>query len=1005
MSHASTPASSSRDDIDVIRDAIAHARHLLPIQGPIGVFVHHNTLHALQHLEFDDAVVEGARLHGAEPYLSEAAFVRALGTGRIQPTDIDAVTAELDDTPVAGLGFGRRTLRRRLLVPGLRAVDVASAPFLLRERHFGSVLRGDLETERRALVLEGSEEREVARALFGIAEREAAAFLGRQPATRTPAHRPSEGIKRLTGIDVDAVIDPVSIRLFGAFLDQGVASWSMPGREHGFLAAATAVLSSSSFVPPPLLSRMKTLLADRPSTAEETLARSLRRLSVPTRDLGDVILAEAMSLPGWFGMIARVEGEPNLLPHVIVPARLSEALALRFLLVECAAQHAFGPAGDLSKWRTAGASTEHGASLLQRRVHLALQWMDAFQLVGTGPSRLERLSVDARRWLLEELHAFDELTRRRTYHRAYERRHARQVLEPLALHRRLDAPMPPPVRPSVQMVFCIDEREESMRRALEELDPTIETLGAPGFFGVAIDFRGIDDGSVAALCPVIVTPQHAVLERPHPEHQATAELRARQRRFLSSARRNLTLASRSLVRGFAVTAGLGALSLVPAGGRLLFPRLTGKLRGRLADAFLAAPRTELTQHRVDDEGAHHHQHGPTTESLTRRTLGFTLDEQADRVAGLLTPMGLTTRFSKLFVLLGHGATSLNNPHDSAYQCGACGGLQGGPNARLFALFANDARVRERLKSRGVFIPDDTWFIGGQHDTTSDAIELGDVELVPASHARDLEALKDVLSRARAENALERTRRFHRMRTLDPEKALFEVETRSEHLAEPRAEYGHSSNAVAVIGRRSLTRGLFLDRRSFLISYDASFDADDAMLGRILAAGGAVCAGISLEYYFSTVDNETWGCGTKLPHNINGLIGVTNGSVGDLRTGLTSQMVEIHEPVRLLLVIESTPERIERAVGTSDVVTELVMKRWVRVASVDPETGLVRELVAPGDWRIVEPGDGALPTVERSVDWFQRHRGHLPVARVLASLRPPATLSTSRTPSSRALEHA
>ena len=37
--------------------------------------------------------------------------------------------------------------------------------------------------------------------------------------------------------------------------------------------------------------------------------------------------------------------------------------------------------------------------------------------------------------------------------------------------------------------------------------------------------------------------------------------------------------------------------------------------------------------------------------------------------------------------------------------------------------------------------------------------------------------------------------------------------------------------------------------------------------------GPVGAGISLEYYFSSVDNERYGCGSKITHNLTGLFGV------------------------------------------------------------------------------------------------------------------------------------
>jgi len=65
----------------------------------------------------------------------------------------------------------------------------------------------------------------------------------------------------------------------------------------------------------------------------------------------------------------------------------------------------------------------------------------------------------------------------------------------------------------------------------------------------------------------------------------------------------------------------------------------------------------------------------------------------------------------------------------------------------------------------------------------------------------------------------------------------------------------------------------------------------------------------LEYYFSHVDNERYGAGSKLPHNVACLLGVMSGHASDLRTGLPRQMIEIHEPMRLLILVEATPERL------------------------------------------------------------------------------------------------
>ena len=226
--------------------------------------------------------------------------------------------------------------------------------------------------------------------------------------------------------------------------------------------------------------------------------------------------------------------------------------------------------------------------------------------------------------------------------------------------------------------------------------------------------------------------------------------------------------------------------------------------------------------------------------------------------------------------------------------------------------------------------------------------------------------------------------------LGPDEALAHVEERAVDLSQARPELGHVCNAVCVVGRRARTRGLFLDRRAFLQSYDPAVDPDGAILERVLAAVVPVGAGISLEYYFSTVDDERWGCGTKLPHNLASLLGVMEGSGGDLRTGLPRQMIEIHEPLRLLCIVEATPERLLEIAGRRREVGELVGNRWVRLVSMHPETGALS--VYGDDGFVPYRGDGtSLPVVARSVDWYGDKHGFVPPARVspwpTASSRP------------------
>jgi uncharacterized protein YbcC (UPF0753/DUF2309 family) len=185
----------------------------------------------------------------------------------------------------------------------------------------------------------------------------------------------------------------------------------------------------------------------------------------------------------------------------------------------------------------------------------------------------------------------------------------------------------------------------------------------------------------------------------------------------------------------------------------------------------------------------------------------------------------------------------------------------------------------------------------------------------------------------------------------------------------------------VVGRRQRTRGLFLDRRAFLNSYDPTQDdADGTILARILAAAVPVCGGISLEYYFSFVDSPGYGCGTKLPHNITSLLGVMDGAASDLRTGLPWQMVEIHEPVRILFVVETTPEILLKVMGRNEVIGRMIRNEWVQLAVLDPHSDRLQGY-HDGRFHEYRPRAGELPRVKSSVDWYRGWRDHLEFAQI------------------------
>ena len=387
---------------------------------------------------------------------------------------------------------------------------------------------------------------------------------------------------------------------------------------------------------------------------------------------------------------------------------------------------------------------------------------------------------------------------------------------------------------------------------------------------------------------------------------------------------------RNLLLSHPVIDAIAPLTLMGLLAKSLLPKPQHSLLTGMAQRISPRVKTQLKFTSTDNA---------TVASPDHPKLGFTDSEQADRVAGFLRNTGLTYGFSELVVLMGHGSISQNNPHLAAYDCGACSGRHGGPNARVFAAMANRPEIRKLLAERGITIPSDTWFIGAEHNTCNEAISWYDLCDVPAERLAGLKKLQQELRHAQRMSAHERCRRLASApRKPTPKEALAHIEERATDFSQARPELGHATNASAVVGRRSLTQGAFFDRRVFLISYDPTQDPEGKILEGILLAVGPVGAGINLEYYFSTVNNERFGCGSKVPHNVTGFFGVMEGASSDLRTGLPQQMVEIHEAMRLQLLVEAKTSVLERIYADQESLRELIAGGWLHLSTKDPDSG-------------------------------------------------------------------
>jgi uncharacterized protein YbcC (UPF0753/DUF2309 family) len=953
--------------------------HLLPAQGPISIFIHHNTLHAFEHLSFEDAVEQAAVRLEREPYLAESRYRDKLASGRIRPRDVESLLVEqLGATAaenVADVG-SRLDLWRAVVLHGIPAAAGRELSWLLEETDALTRFRADLPASARSaanvvreMADRADDERHAVRRLWNAcleAVRRAGAPTVAAP-ERPLRHR--DWLLAVHGIDTDAWIHPPLIRFLAGYLDQGLAHWSMPDRDLGIHGCFLEIYRSSLAARCGRWARpLPALVADDHAAqrnAVDSIAHSLAELGVADDEREDYLSDELLTLRGWAGIVRQIEERPDRVPARDLTVTLRGYLAVRLLferaaLHEAARQLSFaGPLSTLRDWLRNQLPVGSPPTEIER----AWPLFHVAQLCGLDPSLVEQWTPRHVRELESELRRIDGVRCRRILHQAFERAIRYRLYDALVHHR----PASPAGSPAFQAVFCLDEREESFRRHLEEVEPACETLSTAGFFNVAMYHKAVTDAHPRPLCPVVIRPEHYVAEIDTAEDRLMRHTRRLHRRAAGFLGYNVHLGSRLPMRGAVLMTAFGWLALVPLVLRVIFPWLSSRWR-RIHQAPFSASRTRLQVDRTPDAPP------------VGRYSGYTVREMADVVRRVIDELGIRDRLAPLVLVFGHGSVSLNNPHESAHDCGACGGGRGGPNARAFAQMANDPRVRELLAAEGLPIDARTWFVAGQRNTCNNEVTFYDDDLVPEAVQPLFERALAAIETTRRREAHERCRRFDGVpRWYPPAAALAHVQGRAEDLAQPRPEYGHATNAFCIIGRRTRTRGLFLDRRAFLVSYDPLHDDDGAILGRIMGAVVPVVAGINLEYYFGYVDPTGYGCGTKLPHNVTSLLGVMDGAQSDLRTGLPWQMVEIHEPTRLAIVVECPRERLQQVVAGNPGIERLVRNRWIWLACLDPGSNTLHELRASGF--VTHTPEHALAAVAgESAAWYQGKRGFLaPVA--------------------------
>jgi uncharacterized protein YbcC (UPF0753/DUF2309 family) len=480
-----------------------------------------------------------------------------------------------------------------------------------------------------------------------------------------------------------------------------------------------------------------------------------------------------------------------------------------------------------------------------------------------------------------------------------------------------------PARPAVQAAFCIDVRSEVFRRAIEATTPAVQTLGAAGFFGLPIEYRPVGALAARPQLPGLLAPRLQASDTGLSPRDAALRTRQLELAAWESSFKTDAVSTFTFVEALGITYAAK-----------LFKATVGLVERRASER----------------EGLSRAAEARRKPRLVGTVTGESLDVDAriDLALGILRGMSLTREFARLVLFVGHGSASHNNPHAAGLDCGACCGQSGEVNARAAAALLNDPLVRAGLSRRGVAVPDGTRFVPALHHTTTDEVELFDLDELSQSHAADLEALRSWLVEAGVRARSERAGRLG-LGGLDSVALGRAMKARSVDWSQVRPEWGLADNAAFIVAPRERCRHLDLKGRALLHEYRHEEDEGYALLEQIMTAPMVVAHWINFQYYASTVDNLRYGSGNKLLHNVvGGHLGVFEGNTGDLRIGLPLQSLHdgarwVHTPLRLSVFIEAPRPAIDAILRKRETVRDLVKNGWLALFQLDAEERAIHAL--------------------------------------------------------------
>ena len=932
------------EKLDAVKSTVPH-------YWPIGSFIHHNPLKGFEDLHFKAALEKAQSIFGGKVYMDSGYFMNLFEQGKID------------------MGILESNLEHLLNEHGLEADLELAKKFLLEVSPQWNRLR----------IRFLSKKEKIDYGLYLHLQQKSLYYNEPAWLAKLTKHMTLYEINdAIFGCCQKEKVEKNIIEFIARFLDEDQTTMTMPNRELGMFEAFK-LFEGFHYI----------------GSAEQYVEESLQALKV--KDIESYFLTHLLKLHGWAGFIKYRSEDTHYYSQQLYPSTLIEYMAIRFYferkslrrshiddfdhlqayidqhrsdVIVALLKHKnllYGPALDAIE------AKEPANRILCSHISNEIN-LDALQIKHSNEVLKSNLPLTRLADVIEVLRKEEGYLWLKSLEDSYIRSYVDQMTK---------STPEPEQTPLASATFCLDVRSEVMRRSIERTG-AYKTYGAGGFLGIPIAFVEFDKAHEQFLSPAIVKPRNVVFEIPvesSDEYKSKKGVNKTTKKVLSDLKNNP-------YTPFITVEAIGWLFGINLFGKTFLPQKTKRLFSKIKPK---KPKTTYTIDRLSPEKIESYVKKLHTKIITKlltnrmgrefsetqidsvwrflvfnekltikipvetldklRTMyqitpkdyayqkkklsmvGFTLDEKVTYLHNYLTMIGQVDHFPKFVTIVGHGSISDNNPFESALDCGACGGNISLPNTRALCMIANARDVREKMREKGIDIPQETRFIPGLHITTTDEIKFYDTDILSDTEMEQFAQVKADF------NAASKTARTERTQSLPYTHNENDIMIKSMDWSEPRPEWGLARNMGVFAGPRDSIKHIELHNRFFLHSYDWNVDNDNAdILTRIFNGPLIVGEWINLEHYFSTVDNHVYGAGSKVYHNIVGKVGVYTGNYSDLKIGLPTQSVYLegeayHEPVRLLTFMEAPLAKVLKAVENS-IAQPFILNEWIRPVVID-----------------------------------------------------------------------